>query len=152
MQNNKFIELIQSTLDLHSRFETKQTVKQAAERVVEEYEECINAVEDENLKLLREEIVDVFVTLIGLTLSFTKSNDGFEVFKHLWEIARVLRGIYAFTTKYEITYDLLVPYMDLVIKKNNSKTFETHFLNDKTGKIERKPLEVKETAETVLNL
>lgn len=146
MQNNKFTELINSTLELHQRFNTNQTVKQAAERVVEEFEECINAVEDENLNNLREEIVDVFVTLIGLALSFTKSTDGFEVFKHLWEIARILRGIHALTTKYNITYDVLVPYMDKVILKNNSKTSETHYLDNKTGKITRKPSveEIKE--------
>lgn len=120
-----FAGLIQSTISLHQRFGTNQTLEDAYLIFMEEYNEWV----DEGMKhpdfadgdpsdtfsldSFNEEMVDVFVTLVGLSIAMSKR----EGKNH---------------------YLPLINAMQAVTDKNNAKDETTHYLNEKTGKVTRR--------------
>jgi NTP pyrophosphatase (non-canonical NTP hydrolase) len=101
-------DLIQSTLDLYQRFSVEPTLKLSARVFREEVDELLEAANNgQDLDHVAEEAADVFVTAIGICLAA-----GVDV-------------------------EQLIDRTQAVIEKNNSKTHETHHINE-YGKIARR--------------
>lgn len=100
--------LIQSTLDFYARFNLQPELPTALRVFREEVDELIEAAQlGTNLDHIAEEAADVFVTAIGICLA---------------------RGV---------TLEEILHQTQMVIRKNNAKTHETHAINE-YGKIARK--------------
>lgn len=136
---NILSELIQSTFALHERFKTAQTVQQALERFIEEYDETLDAIAEGKTKdEVAQEFVDVLVTIIGVFISLQKSTDNRESLITLFMLIKQTHALYQAIRKYGIESTMLEQPMRKVIDKNNAKTLETHSLDMTTGKIKRK--------------
>lgn len=136
--SNNLINLYESTVALHERFNTSQTVQQSLERFVEEYTETLDALNSENVRDdLKHEFVDCLVTVIGVFRSISKSDNNLECLSALFFVIKSLYELYVVYRKQGLeAKDLEQPILD-VIKKNDSKTLKTHYLSKETGKITR---------------
>lgn len=97
-----------STRALHKRFDVTLDIEAQTGLVREEMEEAIAAALDEPQAALAQEIADSIVVLLGLAMT---------------------RGV---------VLDAVREGMRTVIRKNDCKTHETHYLNPLTNKITRK--------------
>lgn len=136
---NILVSLIQSTNDLHNRFGTAQTIEQSLIYMTEEYNEVLDAIstDEPDLDNLKEEIVDVIVTLIGVVKSMFNDSNNTNVLKVMYPISKMIGDVYLIAKRNKITSEDLQKSIDVVINKNNAKTFETHYVNRETGKITR---------------
>ena len=136
---NILVSLIQSTNDLHNRFGTAQTVEQSLNYLAEEYNEVIDAVSssEPDIENLKEEIVDVIVTLVGVVKSMFTDSNNTSVLKTMYPISKIIGDVYLIAKRNKITSEDLQSAMQVVINKNNAKTLETHYVNKETGKITR---------------
>lgn len=135
---NSLLSLYQSTVALHERFNTSQTVQQSLNRFTEEYNEVLDAVTNQDLENIKEEFVDVLVTAIGVFLSMSKSESNFNNLQALFVMIKGFQELYLVIRKAGVTSEMLETPINKVIAKNNAKTLETHELNSETGKITRK--------------
>lgn len=135
---NSLVELYQSTVALHERFNTSQTVQQSLERFSEEYNEVLNEIPSGNKDKISEEFADVLVTVIGVIRSIEKSNSKVEIYQALFLMLKGLGELYFAIRKSGVESKDLEPFVLKVAAKNNAKTLETHYLDSLTGKIKRK--------------
>lgn len=138
---NGLLALYQSTVALHERFNTSQTVQQSLKMFTEEFNEVLNEVPSGNIDKLTDEIVDCLVTTIGVFISISKTPNkmgDFEVYQAVFFMTKYLNDIYLIYRKNSISYEQLETSINRVIAKNDAKTTETHELDKTTGKITRK--------------
>ena len=134
---NYLAELYQSTVELHERFNTSQTVQQSLELFTEEYTETLNEVPTGNKERLTEEFVDTLVTTIGVFRSIVKSENNLKNLNAMFLVIKKLHELYLVIRKNDISNEQLEKSFEKVINKNNAKTLETHTLDHSTGKIKR---------------
>lgn len=136
---NILVSLIQSTNDLHNRFGTAQTIEQSLLFLTEEYNEVLDAVSNSepDIENLKEEIVDVIVTLVGVVKSMFDAPHNTNVLKAMYPISKIIGDVYLIAKRNKITSEDLQTAIEKVINKNNAKTLETHYVNQETGKITR---------------
>ena len=139
---NKFVELYESTVALHERFNTSQTVQQSLERFNEEYQETLNEVPLGDLNRLSDEFVDAIVTTIGVFRSIAKSSNASANIQAMFFVMKHLHNLYLVIRKNKVSDELIEKSIDRVIQKNNAKTLETHELDKATGKIKRLTKEI----------
>lgn len=135
---NSLVALYESTVALHERFNTSQTVQQSLKMFAEEYNEVLNEIPKGDKIKISEEFVDVLVTTLGVTMSIGKSNDKIEIYQALFIMLKGLGELYFAIRKAGVESKDLEPSVLNVVAKNNAKTLETHELDKTTGKITRK--------------
>lgn len=138
---NALYDLYQSTVALHERFNTNQTVQQSLNRFTEEYNEVLDAVTKNDLENTKEEFIDCLVTAIGVFVSIGKSDSNINNFKAFFILLKGFQELYLVIRKAGVTSEMLEEPINKVIRKNNAKTLETHELNATTGKITRKVIQ-----------
>ena len=135
---NSLVELYQSTVALHERFNTSQTVQQSLERFTEEYNEVLNEIPDAHRDNIANEFVDSLVTIIGVLRSIDKSTNEKENYQAMFVVIKGLAELYFAIRKVHVENQHIQEAVQRVIVKNNAKTVETHYLDQETGKIKRK--------------
>lgn len=138
---NSLLSLYQSTVALHERFNTNQTVQQSLELFTEEYNEVLDAVTKGDLENTKEEFVDCVVTAIGVFHSMSKSESNYNNLQALFVMLKSFQELYLVIRKAGVTSEMLETPINKVIAKNDAKTLETHELNTTTGKITRKVIQ-----------
>lgn len=137
---NNFSKLVQSTLDLHNRFGTAQTVEQSQQIFTEEYNEVLDAVsQGESVERISQEFVDAIVTVIGIFRSlFNSDNIGAFSASTLFFMIKSVYELYIVIRKNNVKPEDIEKAMVFVIEKNNNKSLGSHEFNSVTGKITRK--------------
>ena len=136
-----------STLSLFDRFDVKQTPEQALANVLEEMREFLLATTDDNRA---EEAADVIVTLMAWALP-QNWFDNVWLRAFMTEISRNETKKTSYLTTVNTlgawnwgdTFRYIIPHttaehIERVIRKNDTKTSKTHYVNA-DGKIARRP-------------
>lgn len=137
MVSNLLVELYNSTVALHERFNTNQTVQQSINLFAEEYNEVLDAASKQDKEQIAHEFVDCLVTIIGVFRSIEKNNSNKDALQALFVIVKDMYSLYLVLRRNGISNDMLNEPIVRVITKNNAKTLETHKLDTVTGKIQR---------------